>query len=135
MQKRLTRKPGAIRRGKGSGDKAKKTTMEFLPGDYPGYPPASCVIFDFDARGYTPVVVDLLASKNMSSVLFPLLAQEFHHYYRNRMLTKHKVFPDLKPLFWVVDQIHCERLADRIDKRPKIIKGNPQMDSFCPGSG
>jgi len=104
---------------------------EFLPGKCEGYPPVSFVIFEFDARGYTPVIIDLLAAKNMFDVLIPLLAHEFHHYYRNQMLVRNNISRELKPLFWVVDQVHCEGVADLIDKRPEIVKGNPQMNAYC----
>jgi hypothetical protein len=80
-------------------------------------PPVAFVIFANDGRGYSPIVIDLLAS--MLQDLNPFMAHEFHHWFRNRILEfdRDSVDPEDASLMWVLDQIQAEGIADLIDKR------------------
>ncbi len=120
-QERVLKEEGLLSR-------AKELALKYLPsGSYPGYPPVSLVVFQFDARGYNPVVIDLLAALKMQEVLIPFLAHEFHHYYRNKT---RKQLAGPEHLLWVIDQIHAEGTADLLDKGPRIKEGDPQIGTY-----
>lgn len=86
-------------------------------------PPVSFLIFAKDARGYVPVVVDVAMAAELSERdLLLMLAHEFHHNYRNRILAYH---PDGAPagteaLIWILDQLQAEGCADLINV-PEMI--------------
>ena len=86
---------------------------QFLP-DIPikEYPPLSFVIFGPDARGYMPVVVDVLYAYDRKDFLIPFIAHEFHHYYRNQYFP----YAQEQNFIWVIDQIQGEGIADQIDR-------------------
>jgi hypothetical protein len=81
------------------------------------YPPVAFVIFANDARGYDPIVVDLLASLRWDYETF--LAHEFHHWYRNRLLIFdfESIDPRDRDVVWTLNQVHGEGIADQLDKR------------------
>lgn len=88
-------------------------------------PPVSFLIFMNDARGSEPVVVDvLMAAELPERDLTLILAHEFHHFYRNRLLAfDQSASPaGCGDLLWVIDQIHAEGLADLINV-PEMIYG------------
>lgn len=80
-------------------------------------PPVAFVVFANDGRGYSPIVIDLLASATQD--LNPFMAHEFHHWYRNHVLEfdPDSVDPEDASLVWVLNQIQAEGIADLIDKR------------------
>lgn len=86
-------------------------------------PPVSFLIFAKDARGYVPVVMDVVMAAELSERdLLLMLAHEFHHNYRNRILAYH---PDESPagteaLIWILDQLQAEGCADLINV-PEMI--------------
>jgi uncharacterized protein YjaZ len=92
---------------------AVEESRKFLP-DLPieEYPPLSFVIFGPDARGYMPVVVDVLYAYDQEDFLLSFLAHEFHHYYRNQLFT----FAQDQSIIWVIDQIQGEGIADQINR-------------------
>ena len=92
--------------------KAVKEAMSFLP-DFKlnEYPPLSFVIFGPDARGYAPVVIDVLYSMEKQDFLIPFIAHEFHHYYRNKLF----VYSQEQDILWVIDQMQAEGIADQIN--------------------
>ena len=84
----------------------------FLPDSLAGgMPSVAFVVFKPDARGYDPVVVDILYLTEREAFL-NLVAHEFHHWYRARLasdLTRHA------DVLWVIEQIHLEGIADLIN--------------------
>ena len=104
--------------------------QEYLPEkmikDYP-LPPVSFLIFDMDARGYSPIVVDIIFSIDNGEFLPYLLGHESHHFYRNKILV---INPDIinttnECVIWVLNQIQAEGIADQIDKRIIFFNGGP----------
>ena len=95
-------------------------------------PPLALVVFDLDARGYDPIVIDLLAAKELD--LLPFLAHESHHWYRNdrAMVDWDEIAPHDEELLWTLYQIQGEGIADQIDKRPWIDEGAPVPDALKP---
>jgi hypothetical protein len=93
-------------------ESALKETRKFLP-DVPieEYPPLSFVIFGPDARGYMPVVVDVLYAYDQRDFLVSFIAHEFHHYYRNQYFP----YSQDQAFIWVIDQIQGEGVADQIN--------------------
>ncbi len=85
----------------------------FLP-DIPlkEYPPISFVIFGPDARGYRPVVVDVLYAYDQGDLLIPFIAHEFHHYFRDQFFD----YAQEQDIIWVINQIQAEGTADQINK-------------------
>jgi hypothetical protein len=97
---------------------AVEPACDLLPAQWWSERPAiAFVIFDFDARGYDPIVVDLLASKEMD--LVPFIAHESHHWIRNRHLAfdPELARPEDEALLWVLNQLQAEGVADLIDKQ------------------
>jgi len=93
-------------------DEAIEKAAAFLPGVDPGdYPPISFVVFGPDARGYSPVVIDVLHLRDRGEFLTSFVAHEFHHYYRNRLL---ELTQD-RDILWVIDQVQAEGIADQIN--------------------
>ena len=94
--------------------------------------PISFVIFANDARGYTPVVIDVLFSIELDDMLHILLAHELHHYYRNQILAidRQEVSKEHMDIIWVLDQIHCEGVADQIDKRKLVSSEEGPLHFF-----
>lgn len=84
----------------------------FLPDSLPdGMPSVAFVVFAPDARGYDPVVVDILYKTERDGFL-DVIAHEFHHWYVARLA------PDLtryQDVLWVIQQIHHEGIADLIN--------------------
>lgn len=104
-------------------EKAAVKAKSFLPPiKDENYIPVSFVIFANDARGYTPVVIDMLFAIELGELLPVLIGHELHHYYRNKILAYNPkdVYEEDKHLIWVMDQIHSEGIADQIDKRKLI---------------
>lgn len=77
-------------------------------------PPVAFVIFAYDGRGYTPVVMDLLAAEGLP--LVPFLAHEFHHVFRNRLarVDADAAPPEAEDLWWVLSQLELEGIADQV---------------------
>jgi hypothetical protein len=94
-------------------ESAVEETQEFLPNlPIEEYPPLSFVIFGPDARGYMPVVVDVLYAYDQEDFLVSFLAHEFHHYYRNLLFP----FAQDQSFIWVIDQVQGEGIADQINR-------------------
>lgn len=98
---------------------AREKACLYLPqGDYVDWSGVSFLVFDRDARGYQPVVVDLSYAVDLmeSAQLVNLLAHEFHHQQvaRIRGTGLGTAADDRSDLEWVVDQIHLEGVADLI---------------------
>lgn len=94
------------------------TSLRIKAGDHP---PVAFLVFDLDARGYSPIVMDILASREWGD-LSRFLGHEFHHYYRNKLLSIDLAIASAEdqPLLWVLNQLHCEGLADQIDKHEDV---------------
>jgi hypothetical protein len=93
-------------------DEAVEKAAVLLPSVDPGdYPPISFVIFGPDARGYSPVVIDVLHLRDRGDFLTSFVAHEFHHYYRNRLL---RLTQD-RDILWIIDQVQAEGIADQIN--------------------
>ncbi len=109
---------------------ALEKARSLLPeGAISGWPVVSFVIFAPDARGYDPVVLDVLYCMDKGGRLVDLVGHEFHHYYRNRLVD---LTQDQSTL-WVINQIHAEGIADVIDKaewtrRPEADLGPNERD-------
>ncbi len=121
-----------------SSDHLIKTSLELtkdyfpvrkLPSQYT--PPISFVIFGNDARGYSPVIIDILNAIEQGDNLKYLLGHEAHHFYRNKMLSFN--FPDINDavynIIWTINQIQAEGIADQIDKRILLNSGGEQKAS------
>ena len=80
------------------------------------YPQVSFVIFANDGRGYSPIVIDLLATMDWDFV--PFLAHEYHHWYRNKLdkVQWHRIESDDRLIMEVLSQLEAEGIADQIDK-------------------
>jgi hypothetical protein len=88
-----------------------------------GRPAVSFVVFAPDSRGYDPVVLDVLFCLDKGSDLSDLVAHEFYHYYRNRLVD----WGQDQNALWVVDQIHNEGVADLIDKAAWVNKPESEL--------
>ena len=75
-------------------------------------PTVAFVIFAPDARGSDPVVVDVLFSLDEKARFEDFIAHEFHHWYREQMVS---LSQDEETL-WVINQIHAEGIADLVDR-------------------
>ncbi len=114
-------------------EEARRLAVEWLPaGDYSYYPPVSFVIFDLDGRGYNPVTLDLLATKELAEGMTLFLAHEFHHYYLlPQMKYRACQMPEeLQDLWWVISQIHLEGIADTVNRLPLIDAGSPRVRGY-----
>ncbi len=99
----------------------------YLPqGEYGDSLSVQILVFDYDARGYTPVVVDILYALENRDSLIPLLAHELHHQcvMKLRGIGQADGADQRSDLQWIVDQIHLEGMADMIDKVPWIEEGS-----------
>jgi hypothetical protein len=102
---------------------AMEKTRALLPaGAVVGRPAVSFLVFAPDARGYDPVVLDVLDCMDKGSRLADLVGHEFHHYYRNRLVD----LSQDQAALWIINQIHGEGVADLIDKAGLIRK--PEAD-------
>jgi hypothetical protein len=114
-------------------DEPSRLAAEWLPRPSPDKPaPLAVVVFDMDARGYDPIVIDLLAAKELD--LDSFLAHEAHHWYRNDQSTIDwdDVAPHEAELLWTLYQIQGEGIADQIDKRPWIEGDEPAPTARAP---
>ena len=97
--------------------------LDFFPStSAPKCPPVSFVVFANDARGYSPVVLDIVKAIESGDDLVYLLAHEFHHNLRNTILSFN---PDLikdedKNIIWVLNQLQCEGIADLINIQSQL---------------
>lgn len=105
-------------------------TQKYLPNNMIQnyhFPPISFVIFGNDARGYSPIVVDILFSIDVEEFIPYLLGHEAHHFYRNKKLEFN--FPDEESadydIIWTINQIQAEGIADHIDKQYLIFNEGP----------
>lgn len=108
-----------------------RLAAEWLPRPLPDGPaPVALVVFAMDARGYDPIVIDLLAARELD--LHSFLAHESHHWYRNDRATVewNAVPPHDEDVLWTLYQIQGEGIADQIDKRPWIDGGEPVPAPF-----
>ena len=108
-----------------------RLAAEWLPPPPPDeLAPVALVVFGMDARGYDPIVIDLLAARELD--LHSFLAHESHHWYRNQRSTIEwdDVAPHDEDLLWTLYQIQGEGIADQIDKRPWIDGGEPVPAPF-----
>jgi hypothetical protein len=82
-------------------------------------------VFSLDARGYDPIVMDVLAARELD--LRSFVAHESHHWYRNRRATIDwdRVPQHEQDLLWTLYQIQGEGIADQIDKRAWIEGEEP----------
>lgn len=103
-------------------DQALTDLREFWPnGDtLDEIPPISFIFFNRDARGYDPILIDLLFAMDLyqQDELDEMIAHEAHHYYRKKVLS-FTYPPEQNPdhtLINTLDQVHLEGLADQIDK-------------------
>ncbi len=98
---------------------ARRRALEYLPPTVPSHiPPVAFVVFGPDARGYVPVVMDILKVLDQEDdALVLLLAHEFHHYYRNTVLAydRQSIEPDDEHVLWVMDQLQAEGMANQVD--------------------
>ena len=103
------------------------------PGDWTQFIPLSFLIFANDARGYTPVVIDIFFAKALGENLPVLIAHELHHFYRNKILVfdMDEVTSDQQDLLWVMNQIQAEGIADQIDKRILIMDKEGPMHAYA----
>ncbi len=107
---------------------------QFLPPiEADDYIPVSFVVFASDARGYTPVVVDILFAMELGERLHYLIGHELHHFYRNQILAfdREQIRPVDANIVWVIDQIHAEGVADQIDKRLLISDEDGPMHGMA----
>ncbi len=104
---------------------SRKEALNYLPEiiDETGFVPVSFVIFSNDARGYTPVVIDILFSIELDDNLPLLLGHELHHYFRNQILAydPDTIPAEDKDLLWVLNQVQAEGIADQIDKKKLVM--------------
>jgi len=103
-----------------------RLAAEWLPPPSPSEPaPVAVVVFSMDARGYDPIVMDLLAARELD--LRSFVAHESHHWYRNRRATIDwdQVTEHEQDLLWTLYQIQGEGIADQIDKRAWIEGEEP----------
>jgi hypothetical protein len=97
---------------------ALRRAREYLPDEIVSHkPPVSFVIFANDARGYDPIVMDLLATLDQD--ITPFLGHEFHHWYRNHLLAYfvRAIERSDQALVAVLNQLQAEGIADQIDKK------------------
>jgi hypothetical protein len=103
-----------------------RLAAKWLPPPAPSDPaPVALVVFSLDARGYDPIVMDVLAARELDLRAF--VAHESHHWYRNRRATIDwdQVPQHEQDLLWTLYQIQGEGIADQIDKRAWIEGKEP----------
>jgi len=101
--------------------------FEYLPAaKIRDYPPVSFIIFGNDARGYSPIVIDIAYAQQQGEIFFYLLAHEYHHFYRNRILEYDEeiIAEEDKDIIWTLNQVQGEGMADQIDKRKAFYSEN-----------
>lgn len=86
-------------------------------------PRVAFLIFGPDARGYDPVVIDVLYSLTQKDRFADFVAHEFHHWYRNRMID---LGQDADTL-WTINQIQAEGIADLVDRADWPKKPAPSL--------
>lgn len=114
-------------------EKAAREAKNYLPPiEDQDYIAVSFLIFANDARGYTPLVIDMLFAIELGGLLPVLIGHELHHYYRNKILAYNPedIDKEDKNLIWVMDQIHCEGIADQIDKKKLITSEDGPLHFF-----
>lgn len=102
--------------------------MEYFPSkDLDKLPMISFLVFDNDARGYTPVVVDIGFAMTVGESLPLLIAHEVHHFYRGKIssINYEEVNKADFNIIWTLNQIHMEGIADQIDKYVLFNEANP----------
>jgi hypothetical protein len=87
-------------------------------------PQVAFVVFAPDARGYDPIVVDILF-KTQPDEFLDLAAHEFHHWYRRRLAPDFQRDADA---LWVIDQVHLEGTADQINVPAWITKPRDTLE-------
>lgn len=93
-------------------DEALARARRFLPSSLPdGQPKVAFVVFAPDARGYNPVVIDILLANDREEFL-DIVAHEFHHWYRTRLAPDFSRDADI---LWVIQQLQLEGIADLIN--------------------
>jgi hypothetical protein len=116
--------------------RAQHLALQFLPRSA-GYefPPVAFVVFGPDARGYVPVVLDVLTAIDRHDDLLLLLAHEFHHYHRNALLRYDNVavVPDDEDIMWILNQLQAEGMANQVNLGPAFLdreafgRGRPEF--------
>ena len=99
---------------------ASQIALSFIPAKKKeNFPAVALLIFEPDARGYSPVVIDTLMSMDKGPNFVYLLAHEFHHFYRNQVLVfdPEKADPEDEDILWVINQLQGEGIADQINIR------------------
>jgi hypothetical protein len=98
--------------------RAERRAREYLPAgrEYPPPSGAAFVVFGPDARGYVPVVFDLLHAMNTGPGLWLVLAHESHHQMvcAARGLAMGSGADRRDDLAWVLDQVTLEGVADLV---------------------
>lgn len=106
------------------GAEALNLTNSWLPKKADHLPPVSFLIFDYDARGYDPIIIDALwATENTDEVL-GLLTHEFFHHYAGKLLVYRSKTEGEKSLINAIKQIQEEGIADHIYR----MKNNGSKD-------
>ncbi|MCK4578259.1 MAG: hypothetical protein KAU50_05680 [Candidatus Marinimicrobia bacterium] len=101
---------------------ARRAVRLYLPdqimANYPPLPVAFA-IFERSLLEGEPMVIDLLYSSEQEQELSYIIGHTAHHYYRNKVLLfdPDAIDPADEDIVWVVNQIHSEGLADRVDLR------------------
>ena len=97
-------------------------TIAWLPADGRDDGPLPLVAFvllEPDARGYDPIVVDLLYALEAGDRIVDTIAHELHHVFRGRASVLERPdgdFPE-RELLRGLDNLQSEGIADQIDKR------------------
>lgn len=90
-------------------------------------PPVAMVLFAPDARGYSPIVLDALFAQEMKrDTWVRFLGHEFHHFYRNLLaprLRANCVEGLDAAVFWALDQLQAEGVADQVNVRLELESG------------
>jgi len=87
-------------------------------------PTVSFIFFDKDARGYQPILMDVLLAMDLckDNLWNEVLAHEFHHFYRESHISFN--FPTDESndsrIIWFFNQIHLEGVADMINKEKEF---------------
>lgn len=76
------------------------------------------ILFAPDARGYEPIIFDLLLWDQLGKEKERVLAHELHHAWRNQLEAKR--LSNSESALWVLKQIMLEGIADRINVAPAL---------------